>query len=206
MAMSGRNNVVIAAWIAVGMVIGICLSSLQFKVETTQAKAEQPFVLSETHRKRGNAGLCLFLQSDNNTALYSGELKAVIDTWASNSTFFFSYEKLNIPKGSGHAVQLDPRRVHPDWAKIWENWHLPLTYVRKNEKTFYMWMWVKENLMDKCKWFMRLDTDTWVNVRNMERWLSTQHNYKEPKYIGAMATPNTDWHPSYYGNFGNGGT
>eukprot|EP00760_Papus_ankaliazontas_P027533 PhM_4_TR3380/c0_g1_i3/m.10673 len=165
---------------------------------------------SPQHQKRRS--LCLFVHADNSSGLspnrpYADELDAMLGTWADDNTFIYTYGDLSVPDGSAHVVHMNRSKWGPHFAAAYRAAYpgTPEEQLWKNEKTFPMWMHVRANidnpaLFARCAWFMRVDTDTYVNTDRVEAFLSAwdpaQHHY-----AGSMGL-----YPAQDFYFGSGGT
>eukprot|EP00760_Papus_ankaliazontas_P027534 PhM_4_TR3380/c0_g1_i4/m.10676 len=165
---------------------------------------------SPQHQKRRS--LCLFVHADNSSGLspnrpYADELDAMLGTWADDNTFIYTYGDLSVPDGSAHVVHMNRSKWGPHFAAAYRAAYpgTPEEQLWKNEKTFPMWMHVRANidnpaLFARCAWFMRVDTDTYVNRRRIMAYLESQNLHANSHvYTGALGGYR-DF------SFGNGGT
>jgi len=153
--------------------------------------------------------LCVYVQTDNQTgSVYGDEFAAVLRTWAESNTYFYTYANLNIPEGRGRAYKLDQMfekhfgqvmlRAYPGMSREFSGKFIP-----GNAKSIPMWYDVQRRLSTDfahCRWFMKIDTDSWVNrgaIEDQLRGLSSEVDH----YIGALSIYNMTGTI-----FGNGGT
>jgi len=184
------------------IVAGLGLYS-QIHVSTDASKY---LAASPTYSKKP---LCVYVQTDNQTdSVYGDEFAAVLRTWADSNTYFYTYANLNIPEGRGRAYKLHQMfekhfamavlRAYPDVPREVSGKFIPM-----NAKSMPMWHHVQQRLntdFAHCRWFLRVDTDSWVNRVAIEaqlRGLSPEVDH----YIGALSTYNMTGTL-----FGNGGT
>jgi len=140
--------------------------------------------------------LCVYVQTDNQTgSLYGDQFAAVLRTWADSNTYFYTYANLNIPEGRGRWYKLDQMfekhfaevmlRAYPDVPREVSGKFIPAA-----AKSMPMWNDVQQRLSTDfahCRWFLKVDTDSWVNrgaIEEQLRGLSPEVDH----YIGALKT------------------
>jgi len=139
--------------------------------------------------------LCVYVHTDNQTgSVYGDEFAAVLRTWADSNTYFYTYANLNIPEGRGRAYKLDQMfEKHFGEAVLWAypgmSREVSGRIIPTAAKSIPMWHHVQQRLSTDfahCRWFMKIDTDSWVNrvaIEEQLRGLSSEVDH----YIGALS-------------------
>eukprot|EP00760_Papus_ankaliazontas_P027532 PhM_4_TR3380/c0_g1_i2/m.10671 len=196
----------------------VCTVHLQSAVQREGASQKSSSLFTNSQRLAAvqrpprRIELCLFVHADNSSGLspnrpYADELDAMLGTWADDNTFIYTYGDLSVPDGSAHVVHMNRSKWGPHFAAAYRAAYpgTPEEQLWKNEKTFPMWMHVRANidnpaLFARCAWFMRVDTDTYVNRRRIMAYLESQNLHANSHvYTGALGGYR-DF------SFGNGGT